>query len=301
MRKGVILVTRSPRNSVRRSHLSIWIVVFVGLAAVLASALLVGGARSASQPQGLIAFKRSDGIYLMRPDGSHVRPLKRGRGSPVARALQPTWSPDGRRLAFAAADTIWAINADGSGLVRVVRAEEARSPTWSPDGRKIAFASYSRIWVVGTDGRDRRRLTVTNGFPVDVDWSPAGDKIAFSNFSWGGVSVMDENGGNVHRLAVEGGRWLDWSQDGRLITFTLLRGADEPQIAVMTAGGRNVRTLSEGWDPEWSPDGRKIAFVRGEGTATEIYVMNADGTHVTRLTHNRVADSFPAWQPVAEP
>lgn len=134
-----------------------------------------------------------------------------------------------------------------------------------------------------------------------MDWSPVGAKIAFSNFSWDGVSVMDLNGGNVRRLAVKGGRWLDWSHDGRLIAFTQLRFGAKPAISVMTARGRKVRTLGEGSDPEWSPDGRKIAFVRGEGTATEIYVMNADGTHVTRLTHNRVADSFPAWQPVAEP
>ena len=294
-------MTRSPRDGVRRSHPSTSIVVLVGLAAALASVLLVGGARSASQPQGLIAFKRSDGIYLMRPDGSHVRPLKRGPGSLVARALQPTWSPDGGRLAFAAADAIWAIADDGSDLVRVVRAEGPRSPTWSPDGRRIAFASYSAIWVVGTDGRDKRLLTVASGNPVDLDWSPAGGRIAFSNFSWDGVSVMDEDGRNVHRLAVKGGRWLDWSQDGRLIAFTELRLGAEPAISVMTAGGRNVRMLTEGWDPEWSPDGRKIAFVRGEGTATEIFVMNADGTGVRRLTHNRVADSFPAWQPVVAP
>ncbi len=54
--------------------------------------------------------------------------------------------------------------------------------------------------------------------------------------------------------------------------------------------------------PVWSPDGRRIAFVHGNlGELQEIYVMNADGTGVTRLTHNQVAEASPAWQPVAVP
>ena len=72
----------------------------------------------------------------------------------------------------------------------------------------------------------------------------------------------------------------------------------------MSANGRNVRTLSEGSNPAWSPDGRKIAFLRG-GRANlgswEIYVMNADGTASTRLTHNRVGEESMAWQPAALP
>ena len=56
-------MTRSPRNGVRRSHAGIWLAALV-LVAALASALLAGGARSASQPPGLIAFTRDDGAVL---------------------------------------------------------------------------------------------------------------------------------------------------------------------------------------------------------------------------------------------
>jgi len=53
--------------------------------------------------------------------------------------------------------------------------------------------------------------------------------------------------------------------------------------------------------PDWSPDGRKILFVRRLSAhaerSGEIYFINANGTGLTRLTHNGVAEASPTWQP----
>ena len=76
----------------------------------------------------------------------------------------------------------------------------------------------------------------------------------------------------------------------------------------MDADGSGVTRLidDDAYDdlsPDWSPDGQRIAFYRrdalesgGDGDA-DIYVMNADGSEVTRLTDNNAADYFPAWSP----
>jgi Tol biopolymer transport system component len=50
------------------------------------------------------------------------------------------------------------------------------------------------------------------------------------------------------------------------------------------------------YDPDWSPDGKQIAFV-GDGPQSDIYVMNADGTDQTRITSNPAQDSYPAFSP----
>jgi hypothetical protein len=54
-------------------------------------------------------------------------------------------------------------------------------------------------------------------------------------------------------------------------------------------------------EPDWSPDGTRIAFERGWNEDVDIYTMNADGSDVAQLTHSRATDIAPDWQPVPRP
>jgi Tol biopolymer transport system component len=298
----------------------------VGLAVAFASALLVAGARSASEASGLIAFTREDGVYVMHTDGSGVRQIHRRNGMPSGVA----WSPDGRLLAFGTYDNgVWVMNADGSGRLRVAGVNAISRPSWSPDGRKIAFAAYPvrpGLWIVNADGSNLRRLTtprlVRLGSVITPDWSPTGGRIAFSTAGWvPDIYVIDTKGSDLRRLTPGAMRATDpdWSPDGGRIVFTRDpgmawargKGHRSAEIYVMDASGHSlvrltstkVRILDQ--SPDWSPDGRRITFVRydwkqGPGFG-EIYAMKADRTGLTRLTHNRIAEGSPAWQPVAAP
>lgn len=69
-------------------------------------------------------------------------------------------------------------------------------------------------------------------------------------------------------------------------------------ISVMNIDGSNQRQLTDsddGW-PKWSPDGRLIAFTRRDGN-TQIYLMNADGTNLRRLTNTQTSEGSPSWSP----
>ncbi len=132
------------------------------------------------------------------------------------------------------------------------------------------------------------------------------------------IAVINTNGSNLRTWAGGycGGWWCampGWSPDAHRIAYT-----DGKGISVINADNddslvRLTRTGAIDSEPTWAPSGTRIAFARAYWLAkpylfkpwppphasSEIYVMNADGTGVTRLTHNHIADTSPAWQPVA--
>jgi Tol biopolymer transport system component len=265
------------------------------------------------------ACARTRQIYVMNADGNALRRVARGgKARTVASGEKecpcapfPTWSPDGRRIAFGSERKgmvdIYVMNADGNGQRRLTRGRQLESSlAWSPDGRMIAFveAPFSRgaprrqeIFVVNAEGGDRRMLARGSG-PV---WSPDGKKIAFRSGREGSgeIYVVNADGSGLRRLtrnpASDGGPM--WSPDGRKILFQRFRGGNS-DIYVMNADGGGQRNLTpevrpariaRDSSPTWSPDGRRIAFVSERDNTREIYVMNADGSRKRNLTQLKQA------------
>lgn len=237
---------------------------------------------------------------------------------------QPTWSPDGTRLAFVRDDdsggSIYIVATDGSGLTRLTQGALDRDPAWSPDGSRIAFARAhdgtrrGAIYTVSVDGSDLRELSGGSGHHGDPTWSPDGSRIAFSSYgtpdgSWqSDIYVMDADGSNPVRLTSDPGNDLSpaWSPDGSRIAFASRRATDEDlEIYVMDADGlssprRLHSTPGDDRDPTWSPDGSRIAFsglVDDSSNDWDVYVMAVDGTNVVNITDRPGYDGSPAWRP----
>ncbi len=266
----------------------------------------------AGPPPGRIAFVRNGSIYLINPDGTGATRLT---DSPSDG--EPAWSRDGTRLAFTRTGDIYALNADGSGLTRLTTntgpATSNVSPAWSPDGTRIAFSSWrsgnQEIYVMNADGTGVTRLTNDPGYDLEPAWSPDGASIAFTSRPPVGagqpsvIRVMNADGSGVRTIRSDVTAPA-WSPDGTRITY--LSGGS---IWVMNADGADATRLIGGsylgsGRPAWSPDGRELAFssVIPDGTNNrELYVMNADGSGLVRLTVdsriNVSTDYAPAWSP----
>lgn len=194
---------------------------------------------------------------------------------------------------------IYLMEADGANLTRLTDHPALDvSPTWSPDGSQIAFSTqradlFSReIFVMDATGAN---LVNISRFPVSENnpcWSPDGTRIAFDSMRDGNneIYVMDSDGSNQIRLTDSPGfdSRPSWSPDGQKIIFESGRTVffHESQ----EADSAEVALLIE----------QAIAVAHGRTNFAfkhQIYVMDADGSSLIRLTNNPYMDTHPAWSP----
>ena len=105
------------------------------------------------------------------------------------------------------------------------------------------------------------------------------------------IYVVNVDGTGVVRTGVTG-HYPTWSPDGTQIAFS-----DDGIYVMNTAFTKHRLTLYNGdFVPRWSGDGRRIVFQRVEGLQYKLYVMNADGTGVTKISAG-ASDDWPTWSP----
>jgi Tol biopolymer transport system component len=200
-----------------------------------------------------IAFTR---VYLSRMELEVLSPLT-GRAVQVggsAGQLSPTWSPDGKLLAYASGGVLWEVRADGTGRHRYVAPTRAFAPAWRPLSTQLAYltthgAQNTDLWVAGA-------LWARNviGRP---SWSPDGSAVAFQRD--GGIYVARAPGEERQLAAVANPGAPVWSRDGKTIAYAagsvLFRvpadGSAPPQSV--------ANALSEAGTPSWRFDDARLA------------------------------------------
>ena len=226
---------------------------------------------------------------------------------------QPSWSPDGDRIAFSKNNSaIYVIDSDGRNSMRLTG---GREPAWSPDGTKIAFTRFKalkkQVWVMDADGGNEAQLT-NWGENYSPAWSPDGVQIAFVSAKRHGgpeIYAMDSDGNNQVRITHDL-RPKDnpsWSPDGRWIAYDESLQVWPSQIYVVeTDGGGRTKRLTDAsptkWSPAWSPDGATIAYVAWEwlkwemlGATSTIDLMATDGMHLKQLCEHGTSCDHPDW------
>jgi TolB protein len=209
----------------------------------------------------------------------------------------PSWSPDGSEIIFTKIDGFASIGTGGHLYsIDLANGEEFEvespfgsglyHPSWSLQNEIIVSRSagreYPQLWLSSSEEGDWGAITPEISFQFNPVWSPDGNSYAFSGAP-----------GEIYS------RWFETIFGGFRLTGYDIHQRDIWLVDVKT-GQMTQLTDSEKdeFDPSWSPDGQKLAFVSEEGEQnTEIFVVNHDGSNRIQLTDNKSEDIHPTWSP----
>jgi Tol biopolymer transport system component len=279
-----------------------------------------------------IAFRRHSGSE--HEDGIYVVPAK---GGPERKLHTPSlsggwafgagldWSPDGKYLAYGdgpanqQSPTIFLLTVDNPKDIRPLTTSPGQSadhdPYFSPDGQTVAFVHWAPedvndIFLVRLAGGEPKRLTFDNEGTWGLGWTPDGAYIVFSSDCLGGRARLWKvraSGGQPEPLSVGLGAasspalslvgrrlaYTQWDINYNIWRYEVPRaaGPSAPPTKLITSTGANTA-------PQFSPDGKRVAFESTRSGSREIWVCDSEGSNPRRLTFFDGPEARrPRWSP----
>lgn len=235
--------------------------------------------------------------------------------------VAPAVSPRGDRFVYISDESLYndiyvASTLDGSKLDKLVKGERTAefeslrflnsSMSWSPDERFIAFPAKTgpqdAIYILDVEKKEVvRKLKFGFDEVLTPTWSPDGLRIAFVALVGGqsDLFVVDSDGENLERLTEDrfAMRMPSWSPDGRYIAFSTDRGVDtdfdELFFGPMVVATYDLATTiidvipgqyGQNINPQWSPDGKEIAYISDRTGITNVFITNLDDGETFQIT-----------------
>jgi hypothetical protein len=202
--------------------------------------------------------------------------------------LAPSWSSDGKQLAYSAGGLLWVVSADGTRRRRYLAPSAAFTPAWRPGTTQLAYlethgSQNTDLWTAG-------RLWARNAIGRPA-WSPDGTMLAFQRDD--GIYVARGSQDETRLASIANPGAPAWSPDGTRLAYSV-----GSVVFVVQADGSAPPTgvanaLADAGTPAWAPGGALLAVpfrlgvtvVRADGTgpATGTFVRGAGGPGIAYL------------------
>jgi Tol biopolymer transport system component/DNA-binding winged helix-turn-helix (wHTH) protein len=266
------------------------------------------------------------GVYLVSALGGPERKL-----ADLATNSRLAWSPDGKFLLVAKhhRDTkpepgdgaLFQVPVDREGEPREIltppRGTWFKDPAYAPRGRSLAYASCTgsitgsncSLQVVGSKeglipSGEPRRITEPSLKILGLAWTVDGSSLIYSSQAGNQLALLRvsvRNGKEPERVELAGTGASYPAIDFKTGRLAFSRRLADDDIWRLERGGKACPFLTSSrsdLSPQYSADGRRIAFASGrEGENREVWVANADGTGLTRVTRMSVYSGTPRWSP----
>ncbi len=240
-----------------------------------------------------------------------------GEGGQVALAspqpiISPSWSPDGRMLAYVSFESgkaVVMLQDVLSGQRRSVASFRGSNsaPAWSPDGRRLVVTltrdGVSQLYSLDLDGGNLRRLTNSSSIDTEAVFAPDGQSLYFVSDRGGGPQVyrLPVAGGSAERVTFSGAYNISpaISPDGRTLAY-VARNGGAFRVMTMTLDGGTALSVTDTNDderPSFAPNGRLIIYATRAQGRDVLMTTTVDGRIRTRLLSSGIDVREPAWGP----